>query len=117
MTAKKRPDTLSGKTIKLPTTECGSLFLTLNKHEEELFEIDITLGKSGNCVRGLFTLISRLVSFKLQNEDDKKKIRKFITRHFTDVTCGSPTIIKGKSYKGCIDFIGKQILEELKEKI
>jgi len=110
--AKERPDELSGKTIKI-RTECGSLFLTLNQHEGELYEIDITLGKSGNCVRGLFNLISRLISLKLQSEMSPKDMRKFVNKHFTGVTCGSPIVRKGNSYTSCIDFVGKKIVEEL----
>ncbi len=111
--AKIRPDELSGKTIRA-RTECGSLFLLLNPHEGELFEVDITLGKSGNCVRGLLNYIARDLSDKLQKED-KETVKKFILEHAVEVSCGCPFIHKGDNYKSCLDFVGKKIIEELEK--
>lgn len=115
MTA-KRPEVLTGKTIKAKTN-CGSFYLTLNQDDGKLFEIREVLGKSGNCVRNLMEINALLFSILLQLGIENEKVIKTLQKHFVGVKCNSdPFIFKGKQYKSCTDFIGHMILEELGEK-
>jgi ribonucleoside-diphosphate reductase alpha chain len=48
LSLRPRPRKTTGTTIK-SKTGCGSLFITLNRDEERLFEIFTNLGKAGGC--------------------------------------------------------------------
>jgi len=113
MSAKKRPDVLKGKTYKV-RTDCGSFYLTVNELDGELFEIKMELGKSGNCIKNMLHLIGILYSILVQMGVDKKILIKTIKRHCLGVSCGSPFMDKGKTYKSCLDWAGQMILKELK---
>jgi len=113
MTRKKRPDILNGKTLKAKT-ECGSLFITLNQMDGSLGEVRLNLGKSGTCVRSLLELIGVLISTILQFEMPQDEKIKLFKKHFSEINCGNPFVLNGMKYTGCVDYIGKKCLEELK---
>tara|TARA_Y100000310_G_scaffold155934_1_gene155374 strand:+ start:1095 stop:1442 length:348 start_codon:yes stop_codon:yes gene_type:complete len=110
--AKKRKEVLKGKTLKVKT-ECGAVYLTLNKQDKNLFEVRMELGKTGNCQRGLLHLIGVHLSDKLQTVETSKEFEKFILRHYQKFSCGCPFHYKGKPYKSCMDWAGEKIIEEL----
>lgn len=111
---KKRKEVLPGKTLKFRTAECGSFYLILNIQDDELFEVKMELGKSGNCTRILLHLMSILISSRIQLSDDVKDLIKYVRKHLVGVSCGCPTHYKGVAYKSCIHWAGVKILEELK---
>ena len=111
---KRRPDVLEGMTYKV-TTDCGNFFLTINKANDDLFEVRMEMGKSGNCVRGFLHLTSILISEKIQSSDDAKDLKKFLSRHLNEFSCGCPFTWRGGSYKSCVDYAAKKILEAIKE--
>lgn len=115
MTTKSRPEILQGKTIKAKT-DCGSLYVTLNTHEDELFEVRLTLGKVGNCVGNLLHVISILISILLQSGLNRNMIKNIINKHLREVSCGTRFYHKGKDYNSCSDLIADIILEELSNK-
>ena len=116
MTAKKRKDVLPGKTLKAPTG-CGSMYLTLNVDDGDLVECRLELGKSGSCVKNMLHVIGVLYSILLQSGMEKKLVIKTVKRHLMGVSCGEPFITRGETYKSCLDWAAKKILEELKDEV
>jgi ribonucleoside-diphosphate reductase alpha chain len=114
MTRKKRPDILTGKTLKAKT-ECGSLFVTLNEMDGELGEVRLNLGKSGGCVRSLLELVGILYSIILQMDIPKEDKIKLFKKHCLSISCGNPFMIGEEKYTSCLDYIGRKCLEELKD--
>jgi ribonucleoside-diphosphate reductase alpha chain len=60
-----RPQVLSGKTIKMPTSY-GNLYLTVNEAEGRPFEVFATLGKSGKDTQAHTEALGRLISLALR---------------------------------------------------
>jgi ribonucleoside-diphosphate reductase alpha chain len=108
----KRPETLTGNTRRLQTS-CGSFYLTINTHEGKPAEIQMTIGKSGNCVRTAFQIIGILVSMLLQKGFDRKDILDIFERHLKEANCGNKIFYKGEQYQSCLDFMSKQVLKQL----
>lgn len=110
---KKRKETLVGETYKI-ATECGNVFVTANEQDGSLFEINVQLGKAGNCQRGLLYLISTQMSLLLQIHETKA-LKKFIMRNWIEFSCGNPFMQKGKTYQSCIHWVGEKMLGKIKE--
>lgn len=113
---KKRPEVLDGKTSKVKTS-CGSFYLTLNRHEGELFEVIMRLGKSGNCIRSLLESYSVILSCLLQSEIEYKDIAKMIDKHSKGVKCGNPFYHDKVKFESCIDYVAQEILTALNKDI
>ena len=111
---KERPDVLVGKTKK-GRTDCGTIYLTLNELDKKLFEIKVELGKSGNCIKSLLHIIGVLYSIILQSDMADDEVKAVIKKHFLGVSCGNPFLYKSENYRSCIDWVSRQILEELDE--
>ena len=112
--AKKRPDVLKGTTEKI-ITGCGSMYLTINKNEEEEpCEVRIQIGKSGSCARSLLEVIGVYQSILLQHVDNDIIVKK-LKKHLRDVNCGAEFRIGDKRYGSCIDKFAHRLLQELKE--
>jgi len=113
MSAKKRPITLEGKTIKVPTS-CGNIFITLNKNGNgEFQEVRIMLGKSGSCQRGMLEYIGILMSIYLQTDTDTDEKISTIRRHCQDINCGQMFVWENEKYQSCLDLVAELCLEEL----
>jgi len=110
---KRRKETLVGETWRI-NTECGSFYVTFNVDNDTLFEINMQLGKCGNCQRGLLQLSSDQLS-KLIQVLDTKDLKKFIQKKWVGFSCGNPFFHKGKTYNSCIDWVGVKMLEKIKE--
>lgn len=106
-----RPEVLTGYTSKLPTP-CGSLYLTLNEHNDKLCEIRATMGKSGSCYSVMFQTIALLISVMLQSGISEEKIQKALENQF-EGSCGNIIRYKGEAYHSCIDYIITRILEDM----
>jgi len=111
---KERPEVLAGETIRAKT-EYGYLYLTINCFKGEAFEVRIQLGKSGNFVRSLLEHIGIMYSILLQSDLPKAEIIRILEKHCVGVSDNNPFFYKGISYKSCIDFIARKVLEKLKD--
>lgn len=110
---KKRPEILKGKTKK-NKTECGALYITLNKDDnEELYETRFVLGKAGTCQNAMFNTLGVLFSILIQNGVPKEKLIRTLKKHFKGINCGTPFVIDNTKYLSCLDLIGEQVTREL----
>jgi len=116
MAKKERPDVVSGKT---PTysTGCGKLYLTLNDINNQLGEVRISLGKTGNCQSGMLNFIGILLSIILQGDYEKDELKEIFKKHGITIHCGEPFIIKGEKYKSCLDLVSQKCIEELNKEV
>ena len=112
MAKKERPDVVNGKTPRFQTN-CGKLYITLNKIDEELGEVKIELGKSGHCQKTLLTFIGVLLSKLLQTEITQEELHKFLKKNGVEANCGQHFIIKGAKYFSCLDLISRNCIDEL----
>lgn len=112
---KRRPDTYHGKTVRVKTN-CGSVYITLNKDVEgELREVRITIGKSGYCARGMLEFISILLSIYLHSDVDIAEKLRVIKRHADGVNCGEKFEYNGEQYLSCLDLVANFCIDELDE--
>jgi ribonucleoside-diphosphate reductase alpha chain len=108
----ERPEVLEGYTIRLKTP-CGPFFVTLNECENKLYEIQMSIGKSGTCQNLLFRTIALLISVLLQSGISKENIAKALS-HQMEGNCGNNKIWnEGEAYHSCIDYTFKKIVEDM----
>lgn len=110
----KRPTVLSGKTIKTKT-DCGALYITLNKEKNELYETRFVLGKAGTCQNAMINTLGVLFSILIQKGIDKEKLARTLKKHFKGINCGTPFTWDGQKYLSCLDLIGVTVAKELEE--
>jgi len=106
-----RPKTTAGSTTKAKTG-CGSLFITINKDEEGLFEIFTNLGKAGGCP-SQSEATARILSVALRCGVDPRTL----VQQLKGIRCLS-TIARRKENKdidvlSCPDAIARAIEEVL----
>ena len=102
METKERPKGLLGKTYKM-STGCGNLYVTVNLHDGEVFEVFAKLGKSGGCPSCQLEALTRSISIG---------IRSGVTAHaycrtLSGIHCSSPTYSEGEQILSCPDAISK----------
>jgi ribonucleoside-diphosphate reductase alpha chain len=110
-----RPKTTAGITAKA-RTGCGSLFVTINKDEEGLFEIFTNLGKAGGCP-SQSEATARVLSVALRCGIDPK----ILVEQLKGIRCLS-TIARRKENKdidvlSCPDAMARAIEEVLGESL
>ncbi len=101
----ERPFMLSGTTIKLPTQQ-GNLYLTINKNEKnEIKEVFIDMGRSGETEKSYAEAIGRLISVYLQSGGNADRIVKTLK----GIKGGAPTWFNGLQLLSIPDAIAKSI--------
>ncbi len=100
----KRPEILSGKTIKM-NTGCGSLYVTVNENQGELFELFNTMGKAGGCAASQSEAIGRLVSLAWRSRISPEKIIK----ELRGISCHKPCGFGENKNLSCADAISNAI--------
>lgn len=74
MVEEERPYILSGTTIKIPTPQ-GNLYITINKNDkDEIKEVFLSMGRSGETEKSYTEAIGRLISVYLQSGGNAMKI-------------------------------------------
>ena len=112
---KRRPKVLDGTTERVQTN-CGGLYVTLNKLSEgTIFEVILQLGKTGNCQNVLIEQLALSLSIMLQENIETKDLIAILKRNFVGVSCGNAFNWDGVLYKSCIDITAQRILTELEK--
>jgi ribonucleoside-diphosphate reductase alpha chain len=103
---RSRARILPGKTIT-KRTQCGNIYVTINRDPEGMFETFTQIGKSGSCVKAWAEGVSRLISLALRSGCDKKDIVKQLRK----IECPSRMETDGKTVFSCPDAIAQAIEE------
>ncbi len=107
----ERPEVLNGYSPKVDTP-CGTLYLTLNELDNQLFEVRTTMGKCGSCFGIMLQTIALLLSVMLQEGIPKQRICDILFKQF-EGRCGNIIRYKGEEYYSCVDFIVQKIIEDM----
>jgi ribonucleoside-diphosphate reductase alpha chain len=99
-----RPYMLHGTTMKLPIAE-GSLYITMNKDDDHIEEIFISLGRSGESEKAYTEAIGRLISIYLQEGGDVDRIIKTLK----GIKGGSSTWFNGMQIFSVPDAVSKAL--------
>jgi len=104
---KARPSQLSGSTHKIKVG-CGTMYVTVNKDEDNPFEVFATLGKGGGCAAAQNEAISRLASLALRSGASCEEVIK----QLCGIACHSPVRYgDGEATKSCADAISKILIQ------
>jgi len=103
-TPKQRPEVLPGKTYKLKTG-CGNIYVIINDHEGQPFEVFSVMGKSGGCAASYSEAIARLISLALRSGVEPQAIIK----NLRGIACHSVAWHEGEKVLSCADAIAKAL--------
>lgn len=104
-----RPKALTGKTHKW-VTNCGNIYVTVNRDEVGIKEVMLKLGKAGNCIPSWCEALSRVISVALQCGADVEEIRKTLQ----GIRCQSPMMFPEEDrVLSCPDCVASVLGEEL----
>ncbi len=107
---KTRPERLEGKTHKTKLA-CGSLYVTVNLHDDKPYEIFAALGKSGGCARAQCETAARLVSLALQGGIELLEI----IRQMVGISCHARLPRTSEQPSSGADAIGRILKSYIKE--
>ena len=110
MKAESRPKVLKGETKKI-TTGCGSLYVTVNEHNDKAFEVFAKLGKAGGCSACTTEALTRVISVGLRAGVDLSEY----VHTLENIGCISPTFSDGEKINSCPDAIAKVLKPYIKE--
>jgi ribonucleoside-diphosphate reductase alpha chain len=109
---KARPQTLPGSTYSV-RTGCGTMYVTINEDENNVFEVFASMGKAGGCASSQIEAIGRLISLALRSGVDVKQIIK----QLMSISCHwAITIDDNTKSLSCSDAIAKTIKLHLEQK-
>jgi len=105
---KERPPKLPGFTHQMKTG-CGTLYVTINEVDSEIFEIFVTMGKAGGCASAQIEAIGRLISLALRSGVSIDQIIK----QLGGISCHSPVGTHDNKISSCADAVSKAIKNHL----
>lgn len=109
----KRPPVLPGQTEHIVTRE-GTLFFTKCYQGDKLIEVRGAIGKNATLAMVLVDTICKLISIILQSQMPKYKVVRKFKKQFADMNLDmDPFTHKEKKYSWSVDYIIKQVIEEL----
>lgn len=110
MKPKDRPKKLPGVTHKI-STGCGNLYVTVNKHGDDVFEVFAKLGKAGGCSACTTEALTRSISLGLRAGVDLSEYQQTLE----NIGCIAPTFSDGTKINSCPDAIAKVLKLYIKE--
>ena len=105
-----RPRVLSGKTYKIRTGH-GNLYVTVNRHQGEIFEVFLAIGKQGSDVAAYTEAIGRLISLGLRAGLDVEEI----IGQLVGIQCSEPLWDEGRWIMSTADAVAKVLRVALDE--
>lgn len=109
----KRPKVLPGNTERIVTRE-GTLFFTKCYQDDKLIEVRGAIGKNATLAMVLVDTICKLISIILQSKMPRYKVCKKLKKQFADMNLDmDPFTHNDKKYSWSVDYIIKQVIEEL----
>lgn len=110
MKAQERPKVLDGQTFKMPTG-CGTIYITVNLHDNEPFEVFAKLGKAGGCSACQTEALTRSLSIGLRSGVAPSEYYHTLK----GIHCSSATFSEGEQILSCPDAIAKVLKSYLIE--
>ena len=110
MKAEERPKVLPGETHKI-ITSCGTLYVSVNKHNDKVFEVFAKLGKAGGCPACTTEALTRVISVGLRAGVDLEEY----VHTLENIRCISPTFSEGVKINSCPDAIAQVLKTYIKE--
>ena len=104
MKAKERAKSLPGETHKM-ATGCGTLYITVNKDGDEVFEVFAKLGKAGGCSACNTEALTRAISIGLRAGVELGEYYHTLV----NISCQSPNYADGVKIASCPDAIAQVI--------
>ena len=108
--AQERPKILQGDTHKIHTS-CGTLYVSVNKHDDKVFEVFAKLGKAGGCSACTTEALTRVMSVGLRAGVDLGEY----VHTLENIRCISPTFSEGVQINSCPDAIAQVLKTYIKE--
>ncbi len=99
---KKRPKILEGETHKV-AVGCGTLYVSVNKDQDGVFEVFAKLGKSGGCAACFTEALTRAISLGLRGGVELKEY----VKDLSGIHCSNPTFDDGEKIISCPDAISR----------
>jgi len=106
---RERPKTLPSKSYK-EEVGCGSLYVTVSKHNGEIIEVYATLGKSGGCSMCQNSALCRSISVGLRSGVPAQRFVKILK----GMRCPNPVPGLDENYS-CADAIGRVLEKEIND--
>jgi len=106
---KRRPRSCDGMTIRYRTQD---VYITLNEHEERLFEIFIHRGKAGGMEGAYCEALARVLSEALRAGVDPERLKK----HLKGIAGPNPVWEDAELLLSVPDCVGRAIEEWIKTK-
>jgi len=96
-----RPDWLEGKTYKIKLNQ-GTLYVTVTEYNNSLYDVFVTVGKSGDSIRAFSETTGRLISLCLKSGVPVERI----IDQLSGIASGDPTLTPNGLIKSIPDAIG-----------
>ena len=106
-----RPRIVAGKTVRI-STGCGNMYVTINRADDEVFEVFAVLGKAGTCAKVQSEALTRTITLALRFGIPLDEV----VRELEHLRCPNPAWEDGDQVLSCPDAIAKVLKGELSGK-
>ena len=105
-----RPRITPGATTRVKLS-CGNLYVTVTRHEGEIFDVFAALGKSGGCAAANMMALTTAITMGIRYGVDPQ----VYVDKLKGIRCPSPSWDDGKEYLSCADVIARVLEQEIKK--